>query len=221
MFAEVLNDTQEYLLFVATGSSSTPDRVWVYNWGRRVWYPWTVSGPQCACLHRLDNTQTWDSISASWDSYPPIWDSNSLQTSYPGLLTGHTDGKVYLWNLYTLSDNGSPIRCYWTSKDLSAADLDPGFEGRQITLRGITVSYKATGAPFSVDFYYSTDGGDTWTGPYTEDIEAEVSGDKTFTQDFQVSGNTVRFRIEQNSATETLIINSLHPEIEIRDAFVR
>lgn len=221
MFGEVLNDTQEYLLFLCTGAATTPDRVWVYNWGRQIWYPWDVDGPQCSTLHRSDSSQTWNGIGTTWDSYPIEWDSYTLQASYPGLLTGHDDGKVYIWGLNSFSDNGQAIRCYWTSKDFHAEDVDPQFNGKQITLRSVTVWYRSAGVAFSLDFYYSSDGGASWEGPYTESVAATSGGDHSFTTDRQVSGSTVRFRIEQSSATAGLIINSLHPEIEVRDAPAR
>jgi hypothetical protein len=220
MFGEVLNETQEYLLFLCTGSSSTPDRVWVYNWGRSVWYPWIVSGPQCSTLHRIDTTTTWDAIAVAWDSYGLEWDSISLQQAFPAMLTGHTDGKVYSWSLGNPTDAGVAIPCYWTSKDLSAEDLDQAFRGKQITLRGITVAYKSLGAAFEIDFYYMVDGG-SWQGPYTKSINAMTAGDRTFTVDDQVSGGRIRFKIAHSDTSNTLIINSFHPEIELRDAQAR
>lgn len=221
MFAEILMETQEYLLFVCTGSNSTPDRIWVYNYGRGAWYPWSCSGPQCSTLHRLDSTITWDSISSSWDSYGVAWDSVTLSQSFPQMLTGHTDGKVYQWGLGLPSDAGAAIDCYWTSKQLHAGDIDPSFAGREVTLNGITFWYQSTGAPFSVDISYSTDGGQTWEATDTVSVSAMTTADRTFTVDRQVSGKTVTFRIRQNSATDLLVLTSMHPDLELRDTKVR
>jgi len=67
-----------------------------------------------------------------------------------------------------------------------------------------------------VDFFYRADGG-LWQGPFPKVIPAQPAGDRTFTVDDQISGGRVQFRIAHWSATESLIINSFHPEIEIRD----
>lgn len=215
-FAEVLADTQEYLVFICTGGSSSPDKVWVFNYGRRIWYPWSVNGPQCATLHRLDSTTTWDSLTGVWDDYLVEWDSAALQAAFPALLTGNNDGMVYIWGPSYFSDNGSPIRCYWSSKDLSAEDVGEEFRGKSVTLRGVTVWYKDQGTDFSVELFYSVDGGATWDGPYVTTVTGSTAGEKSFRVDRQITGDTVRFRIEQESADETLIISLIQPELEVR-----
>jgi hypothetical protein len=216
MFGEVLNETQEALFFIVSGHHKTPDRVWAYNWGRGAWYPWTVSGPKCSTLHRVGNTAIWDAFPIPWDTFQIEWDAVSLSSAYPALLTGHTDGRVYVWNHGHLSDDGIAIPCYWSSKELSAGDVSNELQGRQMTLRSVTVSYKSSGAEMHVDFFYRADGG-LWQGPFPKVVPAQPAGDRTFTVDDQISGGRVQFRIAHWSATETLIINSFHPEIEIRD----
>jgi hypothetical protein len=216
MFGQCLNETQEALFFVCTGHNRIPDRVWAYNWGRSAWYPWTVSGHQCSTLHRVGNIAIWDAFPIPWDTFPLEWNAVSLSEAYPALLTGHKDGKVYVWNHGIMSDEGVAIPCYWSSKELSANDVSGEFKGRQITLRSVTVSYKSSGSEMNVDFFYRADGG-PWMGPFPKVVPALSSGDRTFTVDDQVSGGRVQFRIAQWSATQSLIINSFHPEIEIRD----
>jgi hypothetical protein len=216
MFAETISETQEVLNFLCMGASETPDYVWVHNYGRRIWYPWTVSGPSCACLHRLDSSTTWDSLTGTWDSYPIEWDSYTLQQSYPALLTGHTDGKVYIWGRDVYADSGQPIRCYWSSKDFHSGDVEPSRPGMQVTLHSLGIWYQDQGVDFDLSVYYSTDGGSTWQGPYAQSVEGGDAGMKLLVVDRQVSGNTVRVRLEQNSASQTLIIGSVHPDLEIR-----
>jgi hypothetical protein len=216
MFAETLNETQEYLCFVCTGHHDDPDRVWVYNWARGIWYPWNVDGPRCATTHRLDGRLIWDDIEIPWDEYPVEWDEASQAQAFPALLTGHRDGCVYKWGLQHPSDSGTLIPCHWSSKELSASDVSPQFVGKQITLRGVTVSYRSTGVAMTLNFSYRVDGG-PWQGPYPKVVAALPGGDRTFTVDDQVSGGRVQFRVAHSSLTQTLIINSFHPEIEIRD----
>jgi len=221
MFGEVDYDTQEYMIFMITGASKTPDKIWVHHWGHKVWYPWTVDGPLCATLHRADNSTIWDLQLGTWDQLVVAWDQHVLQQAYPNFLTGHQDGQVYIWSPAELGDNGVPIKAYWTSKDICAEDVDPGFIGRQITLRTLTIWFKALGAPFSFNLTFSLDAGNTWSQKYPVTLDLPGSLDAPYQwSEQQFTGHSIRFRIEQTSATETMSISSFHPEIEIRDMYI-
>lgn len=218
MFAEVLFDTQEYVLFLCTGASGTPDTAWVYNWQHEIWYPWTINGPTCACIHRLDDTSTIDNLTGTIDAQSWEFDSRIIQQAYPAMLTGHADGKIYLWSTAYTSDNGASIPCRWTSKDFLSGDLDPARQNRKITLRRIAFTYKDTGADFALNFSLSRDGGANWDGPYTVSIAGGTAGYKTATFDKQYTGDRIRWKMEQDSASQTFQIAAFYPEFEIRES---
>ena len=216
MFGVTLSDTQEYVCFVCTGSDTTPGKAWVYNWSRQTWYPWTFSGPKCGTIHRLDDTITIDSLVGTIDAQTWEFDSRLVQAAYPSLLTGHTDGKIYQWSTTYAADAGSAISCRWTSKDFTAADLDPLAEGRQITLTRLTISYKDTGASATLSLEYSTDGGNSWSSADSVTLTGSSGGFREVTTWRQVTGNKIRFRFRHSSATETFQIAAFYPTLELR-----
>ena len=219
MFAEILVDSQEYVCFLATSGATLPDQPWVYNFSRKIWYPWSIPEiHQCACIHRLDDTQTWDSTAGTWDEQTAEWDSRQIATAYPAMLTGGSDGKVYRWGTNYASDNGTAITCRWTSKDFMAEDIDPAAIGQLITLKKIPFTYVDQGVDFSLTFSYSTDGGGTWSSADTVSVTGGSAGRKTLIMYRIVTGNRIRFKIEQSSATETFQIEAFRPEFELRNS---
>lgn len=216
-FGVILNDTQEWAVFLCTGAQSTPNIVWVYNMARGgIWYPWTVSGPTCAAVHRLDTTTTIDQLIGTISEQNWEFDSRQQLAAYPALLTGHSDGKIYQWGTTSLSDNGAAIDAYWSSKDYRCADVDQNERNKFITIHGVTVTYVDSGTPFNLDLYYSTDGGITYQGPYTESLGGITSGSvrhKTFWK--QCTGESVRFRVRNNTATDVVRLISFQPILEL------
>lgn len=219
MFGEVMFDAQEYLLFTCTGDASTPDKVWVYNWARENWHVWTVSGPVCATVHKLDAGVTIDSIGESIDSQTYEIDSQITAAQYPNLVTGHTDRKVYTWSKQYLSDNGTAIPCRWTSKDFSPADIGAKYD-EQIVLKAVHVRYKETGVAATLRFHFSTDGGASWDGPYDVSLVAGTSGMRVTSVFRQVTGNQVRFKFENSTTNEDFQIAELIPVFEKPDSKV-
>lgn len=219
MFAELLYDTQEYILFVCTGASTAPDTAWVFNRARGIVYKWTVSGPLCSSLHRLDDTSTWDGGVGTWDEQLYEWDSRGLQAAYPAMLTGHADGKVYRWGTQYVSDAGAAIACRWTSKDFTASDLG-GRPGQMITLQRLLYEYTDTGADTDLLFSFSVNGGESWDSPLTSSIVAGTGGIKGKAVDRQVTGSRIRFRVEQSSATQSFKLNKFMPQFELREQIV-
>jgi len=213
MFGEITFDTQEYLLFLCTGSSLTPDRVWVHNWAREIWYPWSVSGPCCSTVHRLDTGVTIDSIDQTIDSQTYEIDSLAAQADYPALVTGHTDGKVYKWSKAYLSDNGVAIPCRWASKDFTAKDIQGKYD-EKIILKAVHVRYKETGAAATLAFWYSVNGGASWIGPDNMTLLAGTSGYAMASVYRQVTGDQIRVKFENNTTTEDFQIVEIIPVFE-------
>lgn len=220
MFALARFDTKEYIAFLCTSSQSVPDIAWVFNKQRAIWYPWTVSGPKCGCSHRLDDTATIDELIGTIDEQDWEFDTRDLESQYPAMLTGHSNGKVYLWSTQYKSDAGAIISSRWTSKDFTARDVDESLCNNKVTLKTIIVSYQDQGEDFSLLFSYSIDGGASWTSADT--VTFTSAGGTTRMVDklisHQVTGNKIRFKIEQASASESFSIASFHIELEALDA---
>jgi hypothetical protein len=217
MFSLLVYDTQEYCNFLASGTSDWPDKVWVYNWGKKIWYPWATAGMTCGTLFSLVSAPTIDELTEPIDSYPMPFDSRSLLAAYPAIVTGNADGKVYIWSPLETSDNGVAIPCHWTSRDLTAGLLfGEGAENRQITVRRVGFTYEDVGIDLSLDFSFSTNGGESWDGPYRVTCVATGGGWHEAHIDRQVTGDRVRFKIENISATQLPIISRFVVDAEIR-----
>ncbi len=213
-------ETKEYISFLCSGAAVIPDTVWVYNKERSVWYPWSVSGAKCATSHRLDDTATIDELVGTIDEQDWEFDTRDLEAQYPAMITGHSDGKIHIWSTQYKGDNGAVISCRWSSKDFTARDIDPQFSNNKVTLKHIAVSYQDQGEDFSLIFSYSTDGGATWTAGDT--ITFSTAGGTTRTLDKlitrQVTGNRVRFKFTQESASQGFSILSFHVALEALEA---
>lgn len=220
MFSQTLPDTQEYLFFIVSGggtSAGFTNKVWVNNWARAIWYPWAVNGMTCSTLYRIDNTKTIDQLVGTIDEQVYEIDSRFVSQAFPVMLTGDEGGFTYQWGPQYLSDNGASILCRWTSRDFESDDLDPDARPSYITLRGVGIVYRDVGSPFTLNFYFSTNGGQSWLGPYAKNIVPSGSGG--FKETFlgqQVTGKRVRFKFEQESSTQTFDIATLNPVFEMR-----
>lgn len=210
---------QEWINFICTGTSQVPDTAWVYNWKRNVWYPWSVSGPLSGCIHKLSTSLTIDELIGTIDQQNYEIDSLPLQSSLPSLLTGHSDGKIYIWSSFYSSDDGTAISCRWTSKDFISEDLDESQTGKEITLRTIHVDYVPQAMAATLSFAYSVDGGVNWVTAGNVTLAAGTSaGLSTASLHRQVTGNRIRFRFTHSSASETFKIAAFRLEAEIRGA---
>lgn len=216
-FAVSRFDTLEYIAFLCTSSNTVPDTVWVYNKEIQAWYPWNVTTATIGYNHRLDNTQTWDGSTGTWDSQTGSWDSRALISQYPAMLTGHTDGYVRKWDTSYYSDDGVAIACRWTSKDFTARDIDPSLNHLQVTLRKIVVDYRDLGQTFTLNFSYSTDGGASWStvDTLTCTTSGSTSRDVSKATSRMVTGNRVRFKIENTTSNQTFAIIGFHVELEL------
>lgn len=215
VFSALRTDTQEYLDFVCSTVAETPDTVHVYNYQRKIWYPWSVGEkPRCAVLHRLDNTVTIDGLIGTIDEQAWIFDSRVLTSNYPALLTGHNDGKIYKWDAAYLSDAGDSIACRWTSSDFTSENVF-GVKGRKLSLETIVMHYEDMGANLDLTFYVSVDGGASWEGSYMLSILAGSGGILTANLDIRRLDNRIRFKFEHNSATQGFSIVKFLPLFEL------
>jgi hypothetical protein len=213
-FSIMKPDSQEYLTFLCTGSSPIPDSVWAWHWGKNIWYPWSVNGPRCATIHRLDATRIWSGLIGSWAEQTWEWGASADQTDYPAMLTGHENGYAYQWDESFLSDAGSAIPCRWTSKDFTAEDL--GVRGRQLTLKTLQIVYKDTGTQFSLGVSCSTDGGATWGTVTIVTAGGGVAGYRSAFVYKQVTGDRIRWRITNSTTDETFQVILFNAEFESR-----
>ena len=210
-FGDVLPATTEYAAFLVSGGAQYPDHVWVFNWTRGIWYKWTVKDHRCSAIYRLDDPLVIDELVGTIDDQNFEIDAFAIQSSYPSLMTGHQAGFVYRWSPIYRSDDGLPIDCYWTSHDFTAESVfsEPGVK---LVCEGITVEYVGMGQQFDLDFSFSTDGGTTWGVPVTLTSSVGNGGFRTMTLSRRVTGNRIRFRMQQRSAEQTFQVSKFEVE---------
>jgi hypothetical protein len=223
-FGIVLYESQEYVCFVSVDEFSVPNKAWAFNFTRGIVYPWTfVKGHKCACMHKLDSQSPMiqDLIGTIAEQTYPIMSSFLLET-YPAMMTGHENGTIYRWGLAFPNDDGAPISSRWCSRDFTARDIDPILDNRMVTLRGVGVKYLDQGTPFTLDFYYSTNYGSAWQGPYTMVLGGQAAWtiDDAFLSQ-QITGKRVRFKFEHTSDTERPVIIELSPVLESRGQMIQ
>lgn len=216
-FGKIIPATKDYACWVPGGGSEYADTVWVYNWARRIWHKWTTDFHRVATIYRLDDAVTIDDLTGTIDEQNFEFDSIAVQSEYPSLITGHQDGYVHKWNPTLKSDDGAAIPCRWTSSDFTAEMVFKNPE-RQLTLERITVEYQGIASEFTLSFYVSTDGGLTWDGPFDCTGEAKNGGFHTMAITPRTTGDKIRFKFEQNSATESFAISRITPEFTLSDS---
>lgn len=215
-FSALLHDVQEALFFLCTGINTVPDTVWVYNYRRNIWFRWTVSGHTCATLHRRDAGLTIDELVGTIDQQNFSFDSAVLLQAYPTLMTGSTGGFVYNWSTQFSDDAGAAIDAYWTSKDLTTADVAEGFYRHMVTLKSVGVSYHDPGSTFDLQFYWSTDGGDTWQGPDTVSggsLSHGVMRDLTWFR--EITDKRIRIKIRNNTTGQDPCLSVLSFDLKV------
>jgi hypothetical protein len=219
-FAATLKERSEVALFVTTNSASSiyPNRVWVYNYKRKIWYVWDIPGalPHVCCNHRQDDTLTIDDLVGTIDEQNWEFDSRFIQAAFRAFLTGHDDGKVYQWGAQYGSDNGSVINSYWTSRDFEIDDLGEGYPDTDLTLRHLVITGTDTGA-CDLEIFFSTDGGYTWDGPHNVSFtDGKPGAEITKVVTRQVTGNKVRWKVVHARVNQTFIISQFRPCFEKR-----
>lgn len=219
MWGIVVPAPQEYLAALVSGGADYPDTGWVFNWVRQIWTKWTIPSHRCAAIYRVDDPITIDELIGTIDEQNWEFDSLAVQTAYPSLLTGTQDGYVMQWSPLKKSDDGDAITCRWTSHDFTAEKVF-GRPDRQIVLERLGIEYKGTGAEFDLDISYSVDGGDTWSAPVTITGESHISGLHTMFETTRVTGDRVRFRFQQTSATQTFFISKFIPEFTLDNQLI-
>lgn len=211
-FAARRPETDEWLIFLVEPGHTTANAVWVWNAHLDIWFRWEVSGPICAAIHRLDSTRTWDGLIGSWEEQGWTWTSSEGVAGAPVLVSGHSDGYVHIWKDEYTSDNGSPISCRWTSKDFSSSLLLQQLSYDQLMLKSLAIEYEGTGLEVTLNFFVSTDGGETWGGPHQVTLG---TADGTAVMAEKYTGNMIRWKFEHASDTETFRIRRFIPEFEI------
>ena len=154
-FGAELDDEKEYWLHVVSTTSDYPDIAWVLNrelaaWTRHAFADYFTA---CGYYYIEDALRIGDLTMKIRDMTWRIGDRRLLSRT-PTLLFGDKDGYTYEYNAVEANDNGTAIDAWFDTKDSFLA-------GPDARMRVVRLDVYYTGA--SLEVYYSTDKGTSWT----------------------------------------------------------
>ncbi|MHA2266056.1 MAG: hypothetical protein ACXAEN_26990, partial [Candidatus Thorarchaeota archaeon] len=165
----------------------------------------------------FENQSDWYCDDSAWsgiycDEIDLYCDDAYTQSGYPISVFLSGDGYVFRLDEITGSDNGTEIACDYHTQDLTV-DREEHF-GRWLKF-GFTA--KSGIASSTVDVFYSTDGGDSWTE--FNDSPVTLTSDWATTRlGFDAVSRKVRFKFYQKSTTDLQIRNDMHVVVLPRTA---
>lgn len=216
-FGLILSDTQEYLAVIDTTSSTK--KAWVHNYAKQCIYPWQFASAifTCATSHILDTSVTIGSLVGTIAAQTWVIGANTLTANFPIPMFGANDGKVYFMSNGVLADDGVAFTCRWTSKDYLASDIDPSLSNHMVTMNGVGVEYVDPGSAFTLNFYFSIDRGNSWSGPFAVTVgggPVGAIGDAMCTR--QTTGKRVRFKVENTTLAENPQVSGFAVDLEYK-----
>ena len=161
-----------------------------YNYVKRSWTRDTRVNITSAGYYQKETSNTWANTPGTWAEQVNRWDDRALLSASPTYIFGDSSGYVYEWDFTQVTDNGTLIDAYITTKDFTMQmwDVDKYWARLDIIGRGI-----------SCDVYYSTDEGASYISLGTVNFNSST----TFTinkVDFRVTSQSIRFKFENPRA---------------------
>lgn len=209
-----VEELDEYWVCVPIGDQTEPETVYKYNWRTREIYKDERTNLSALGIYLNTTALTWDDMDTAWDSVTLRWESNTLLSLNPVVIYGDTAGNSLRRSYITNDFGGVAVEGIWETKDFTAADLGEADFDKIVRWTGMEVWAKGQ----SVEVYYSTDGGASWT----------LAEDMTLSSDYQdddVPGNVwfdvaksrIRFRFLNNTVGETFTLKKYQIEASVRE----
>lgn len=193
--ALLIEELDEYHLFIPTGNSLYPNYEFVYNYVKKCWTKAPANNITRTGFYQKQATVTWDTAAGTWDQLSARWDDRSFLSNAPTNLYGDSSGNVFEKD-YTISDeNGVAVDGYFDTKDFVMEAWDSQKFWNKI-------EFVALGN--SVDVYYSIDEGKTWT--FLQKKTLDENAWTTYKIDFKRSSDKIRFRFRNPRISETFYI---------------
>jgi hypothetical protein len=194
----LVKEKDEAWFGIPIGSQTTPDTVYKYNYKTGVIYKDIRSGQTAAWRAAASSTsKTWGSTSGTWGASTEKWSDSQIGADFTSIYFGSNGGVVSKYDSDVNNDNASAIESFWESKDFESQE-----KGR--IARWKRLEFWAKGN--TVDIYYSTDEGETWTqmldAPFTlgSSFPDDTSPDVAY---FDAIGSRIRIRFENKVDGET------------------
>jgi len=184
----VVEELDEYRLYIPTGSSDYPTAEFRYNYSKKAWLPGTCQNITRAGYYVKQTGNTWDSTVGTWDAQTSQWNDRIYLANSPINVLGDSGGYVYQEDYSISSANGTAIDAYFETKDLAMKDWnDTKFWARLDVI----------GQGTSSDVSYSTDEGNSWVSIGTVYFGTSSTPQKL---DFRVTSFRIRFKFDNPRA---------------------
>jgi hypothetical protein len=186
-FGVVMEELDEYLLFIPTGNQTHPGVVIRYNYQTDQIYKDVCSNMTAAGLRTEFEGITWNMLSSAWNVQTGRWNDIIQKSFFPVMILGNKDGQCFKFNYTRFDEAGTAVDGYWCTKDFQF------YPGYYFHLAGIGLEIAGT----TVEVDYSLDEGVTWTAIETVAINAVNPVFKSIPCD--IFGEKVRFRIRNRA----------------------
>lgn len=197
-FAEVMEELDEYVLFVPTGNLLYPDLIYRYNYITGQIYKGVSSSYTAAGLRTQLEPTTWNLKVGKWNAQTGKWNEIIQKSLFPVLIFGDSDGKSYKFDYNSKNRATAAIDGFWDSRDFDSAfffgEEYPGY------LFHLTKMFIEGAEGDSVSVYYSTDEGVTYTLLETITLTDTPA---TYPIDCDILAEKVRIRFRNNTVSET------------------
>ena len=192
-FGVSVEDDKEYWLLVVSTVADYPDTAWVLNRQIGCWTRHSFADTFTAYGHYWleDALRIGDLTMRIRDMTWRIGDRRLLSMT-PTLLFGDNDGYTYEYSSVETNDNGAAIDAWFDTKDF----IPPGLQTRG---RAVRLDVYYTGG--SLEVYYSTDKGKSWTLLTT--LGTSTSLEEPSIVRFRINYRQIRWRFRNAEADQT------------------
>ena len=197
-FGVVLDELNEYHLYIPIGVGAYPTVVYKYNYLTDQIHKDVVTNITAAGFRSMLSAQTWNSVTSTWNGATGIWNNIIPATLYPRLITGDSSGACRRFDYDTLDDSAA-IEAYWASKDFFGYDQSEGEVPR--LSRWMDMEIDASGN--KLDIFYSIDKGETYKFLKTLFLSSEMA---TFRIPMNILSDSIRFKFENNYSDSTFTL---------------
>jgi len=151
-FGVYVEELDEAWFFYPAGGSESPNKILRYNVGNQSYskrsFPLTFVG---FGFYQKVTALTWNQLVGSWNDQNFTWDARSLGEGSPTIHLCSTNGQVYEYDYFSLTDDGTPISYTLETKDFYVPNK---------LLRHDKSEFKVQGS--GIEVLYSTDRGTSW-----------------------------------------------------------
>ncbi len=196
-FAEVIEELNEYWLWVPTGNNVYPNLVYRYNYLTGQIYKGVSQSLTCAGLKTQLEPITWNLKTGKWNAQTGKWNDVINNSLFPILVNGDSDGKIYKLDYSKKNRHDTAIDGWWDSKDYdSVFFFGSDYPGHYFHLSEFFIE-GAEGD--SVNVYYSTDEGITYT---LLDTITLTSAPVTYPVKCDIFAEKIRIRLRNNTLNQ-------------------